>query len=175
MGVSVFVSLSLCLIPPSPPVQGPRVQVLPSAVRDHAVRPDPRAPGRSEKVLPAHRPRVSHRTAAWARAGPSAGTSRAGGRHRGRGGGRGGGPVMLHCKQPGIRSSTETSTSDLSVRPVSPQGPPRGSWRTLDLNGWLRIGYLLPPTCTLNPHHPHTHRHAYTHKQTEYLTSRWVQ
>lgn len=105
--------LSLCLIPPPPLVQGSRVQILPSFVWDHAVRPDPRAPGRPEKVLPAHRPCVSHCAAAWARTGPSAGACRAGGRHRGRGGGWGGGPVMLHHKQPGTRSSAEASASNL--------------------------------------------------------------
>ncbi len=36
-------------------VQGPRVQILPSALWDHAVWPDPGAEGRPAQVLPAHR------------------------------------------------------------------------------------------------------------------------
>lgn len=110
MGVFVFVSISLSI---SPSVQGSCVQILPSAVRDHAVRPDPRAPGRAEEVLPAHRPRVPHRTAARARTGPSAGRCGAGGGRRGGGGGRGRGPVTLHRTQPGTQSSTEASAAAL--------------------------------------------------------------
>lgn len=34
---------------------------------------------------------------------------------------------------------------------ASPQGPPHGLCRTLDLNSWLSVSYLLPPTRTLNP------------------------
>lgn len=49
-------------------VQGPRDPLLPPAVRDHAVRPDPRAESRPEEVLPAHRARVPHLSHAGTRA-----------------------------------------------------------------------------------------------------------
>lgn len=76
----------------TPPVQGSRLAILPAAVRDHAVRPDPGAACRPAKVLPAHRPRLSHRAARRAqkqrrRAGPR-------GPRGGPGGGRG--AVMLN-------------------------------------------------------------------------------
>lgn len=151
--------------PPSTPtsVQGSCVQILPSAVRDHAVRLDPRAAGCSKKVLPAHRPCVSHRTTAWTRTRPLSNTCWVRGWHRG----WGGGPVMLQHRQMGteLHWSLHLRSVQLCAVAVSPQNPPHGSRWTPDFNGWLWISPLLPPTHTLNPRH-HTHRHAYTHEQS---------
>lgn len=127
-------TLSFCLLSFPPQVQGSCVQVLPPAVWDHAVRPDPRAPGRSQKVLPAHRPSVQHCTAAWARTGTSADTRGAGDGHGGGRGGRGRGPVMLHRGRPGTQSSSEASTSDLCAVALCPSP---GFCRTLGLNSRL--------------------------------------
>lgn len=154
--VSVFVSFSLSIIPFPPLVQGSCVQVLPSAVWDNAIWPDPWAPGCPEKVLPADRPRVQYCTAARARARASADTHGSGDRYGGRRGGWGGGPVMLHHT-----NSLEHRTPPRApcLRPVQPrcgsvssQRPP-GFSRTLGLKSQLSVGYLLPPTCTLNPRH----------------------
>ena len=138
---SVFLCLHLL-------VQGSRVQVLPSALWDHAVRPDPRAAHGSEKVLLADRPRVQHRTAARARTGASAVACWAGSGPGGGRGGRGGGPVTPHHKQPGRRSCTGASASRGRPVALSPQRPPQGSCRTLGLSSPI-ISRLSATT------HPH--------------------
>lgn len=153
--------LALCLthLPPTPPppsVQGSRVQILPSAVRDHAVRLDPRAAGCSKEVLPAHRPCVSHRTTAWARTRPLSSTRWTWDR------GWGGGPVMLGTE---LHWSLHLRSVQLCAVAVSPQNP--FTWFTL--NAWLQrliINRLSAATRPLPQPRHHTRRHAYTHEQS---------
>lgn len=55
---SHFLPLSLPALSSHLVVQSSCIQILPSSVWDHAVRPDPRAPSYPKKVLPAYRHRV---------------------------------------------------------------------------------------------------------------------
>lgn len=118
-----------------PPVQGSRLAILPSAVRDHAVWPDSGAARRPEKVLPAHRPRLSYRGAAQ-RAQSRRRRARPWGPGRGPGGGRR--PVTLRRSPP------------LTV-----------PW----LNTWLELADQFSATTNSTPLNlsPHTNIHTRTH------------